>query len=179
LIIARNAVRAKNGTVFINVSSGGWDTHVGMFDMGMGGNFYQLATEFDRAVGALVEDLRASGDLASTLVVMMGEFGRTPANLNSRGGRDHYREVMCCGLIGGGVKGGRTLGVSSADGSRVIEPGWSANRAIRTEDNMCTIYSALGIDYTSSIADTPSGRRYSYIPGAADGVYQPVEEVFG
>ena len=57
-----------------------------MFDLGRGGNFYQLSGELDRAVGALVEDLRSSGNLASTLIVMMGEFGRTPGNLNSRGG---------------------------------------------------------------------------------------------
>lgn len=178
LIIARNAVRAKNGAVFINVTSGGWDTHVGMFDTGMGGNFYQLAADFDRAVGALVDDLRASGDLDQTLIVMMGEFGRTPANLNARGGRDHWKDAMCVGMIGGGVRGGRAMGATSADGSRVSEPGWSGDRIIRTEDIACTIYSALGIDYTKAIHDTPSGRTYRYVPGGGD-IYTSVEEVFG
>lgn len=178
LIIARNAVRSKNGAVFINVTTGGWDTHVGMFDTAVGGNFYQIANDMDRAVGALVDDLRASRDLDQTLIVMMGEFGRTPGNLNSRGGRDHYKDAMCAGLIGGGVKGGRAIGATSPDAARVTDPGWSGNRIIRTEDIACTIYSALGIDYTKEIRDTPSGRVYRYVPGAGDS-YQAIEEVFG
>jgi len=179
LLIARNAVNANNGAVFINCTMGGWDLHDTMFDLGRGGNFYQLSGELDRAVGALVEDLRTSGNLGSTLIVMMGEFGRTPGNLNSRGGRDHHKDAMCAAMIGGGVKGGRALGKTDGNGSRVTDPGWSQNRAMYTEDIAATIYSALGVDYTKSIVDTPSGRKYNYVPGSDEGRYQPIEEVWG
>ena len=179
LIIARNAVNANNGAVFINCTMGGWDLHDTMFDLGRGGNFYQLTGELDRAVGALVEDLRSTGNLGSTLIVMMGEFGRTPGNLNSRGGRDHLKDAMCAAMIGGGVKGGRALGKTEGTGSRITDPGWSQDRPIYTEDIATTIYSALGIDYNKAISDTPSGRRFQYIPGAEEGRYQPIEEVWG
>jgi uncharacterized protein (DUF1501 family) len=179
LLVARNAVRAKNGAVFVNVSVTGWDLHDTMFDTGRGGNFYQLTTELDRALAALVEDLKASGDFNETLIVLMGEFGRTPGNLNSRGGRDHFRDAMSVMMLGGGVKGGRVIGAKNGTGSAIVTPGWKGDRPIYTEDITSTIYSALGIDYTKSIADTPSKRRYVYVPGSSEGRYQPVEEVWG
>lgn len=179
LVVARNAVRAKNGAVFINATQGGWDTHVGQFDRGIATNNYTLSNDLDRAVGSLVEDLKASGQLGRTLIVMMGEFGRTPGVLNSRLGRDHYRPVMNVAMIGGGVRGGRVIGQTDATGAAIVSPQWSQDRAIYPEDITATIYSALGIDWTKGINDTPSGRRYNYINGAADGNFQPVEEVFG
>lgn len=179
LIVARNAVQAKNGAVFINVTTGGWDTHQQMFDTSYAPNMYTLTNDLDRAVGSLVEDLKASGDFQSTLIVMMGEFGRTPGVLNSRGGRDHHKNAMCAALLGGGVKGGQIIGEQSPDGATIVTPGWRADRAIYTEDVAATIFSALGIDWTKSITDTPSGRRFEYIPYASEGVHMPVEEVFG
>lgn len=178
LIVARNAVRAKNGAVFINVTQGGWDTHVGQFDMGQSPNIYTLTNELDRAVGSLVEDLKASGDFDSTLIVMMGEFGRTPGVLNSRAGRDHYRNVMSVAMMGGGVRGGRAIGVTDANGAAITDFGWSGQRPIYVEDITSTIYSALGVDWTRGIDDTPSGRRFFYVAGAAPDGYRPVEEVF-
>jgi hypothetical protein len=178
LIVARNAVRAKNGAVFINVTQGGWDTHVGQFDPGQTPNIYTLTNELDRAVGSLVEDLKASGDFDSTLIVMMGEFGRTPGVLNSRAGRDHYRNVMSVAMLGGGIKGGRAIGASDANGANITNFGWSGERPIYVEDITSTIYSALGVDWTRSIDDTPSGRRFYYVAGAAPDGYRPVEEVF-
>jgi uncharacterized protein (DUF1501 family) len=124
-----------------------------------------------------VDDLRASGDLDSTLIVMMGEFGRTPAALNSRGGRDHYRSAMSVAMIGGGIKGGRALGATDATGANIVDPGWGEGRAIYPDDIACTIYSALGIDWTKTIDDTPSGRRFYYINRTLD--FKPVEEVWG
>lgn len=179
LIVARNAIRAKNGATFINVSQNGWDTHVGQFDAAQPTNIYTLTNELDRAVGNLVDDLKASGDFDSTLIVMMGEFGRTPGVLNSRAGRDHYRDVMSVAMMGGGVKGGRVIGASDANGARITDFGWSQKRPIYVEDITATIYSALGIDWTKSIDDTPSKRKYYYVPGATEGTYLPVEEVWG
>jgi uncharacterized protein (DUF1501 family) len=179
LLVARNAIRAKNGVVFVNVTQGGWDTHVGQFDRGQVNNLYQLAGDLDRAVGSLVEDLKASGDFAETLIVMMGEFGRTPGVLNSRNGRDHYRPVMSIAMMGGGVRGGRTIGRSDATGAAITDTGWSGDRPIYPDDIAATIYSALGIDWTKAIDDTPSGRRFYYVNGAGDSGFRPVQEVFG
>jgi len=178
LLVARNAVQARNGVVFINVTQGGWDTHVGQFDRSQSANNYALSNDLDRAVGSLVEDLKASGDLSQTLIVMMGEFGRTPGVLNSRAGRDHYRPVMSVAMLGGGVRGGRVIGSSDSTGAAITDPGWSGNRAIYPEDVAATIYSALGIDWTKTIDDTPSSRRFYYINGAGDDGFRPVEEVF-
>ena len=160
LLVARNAIRGKMGVSFVNVTQGGWDTHIGQFDRAQPQNIYQLTNDLDRGVGALVEDLRASGDLDSTLIVLMGEFGRTPNVLNSRGGRDHYRTVMSVAMIGGGVRGGRVIGKTDSISATIIEPGWSGDRAIYPDDIAATIYSALGIDWTKTIDDTPSGRKF-------------------
>ena len=113
------------------------------------------------------------------MIVLMGEFGRTPGALNSRAGRDHYKDAMSVAMLGGGVKGGRVIGAKNSIGSTITDPGWKADRPIYTEDITATIYSALGVDYTRSITDTPSKRRYVYVPGAEEGRYQPVEEVWG
>ncbi len=60
----------------------------------------------------------------------------------------------------------------------MTDPGWSGNRTIRTEDIAATVYSALGIDWTKSIQDTPSGRKFEYVPFALSGRYTSVDEVF-
>lgn len=177
-IVARNAIRAKNGTVFVALNQQGWDTHQQMFDRSYSPNMYGLCGELDRAIGALVEDLRASGDLNQTLIVIMGEFGRTPGPLNSRGGRDHHKDAMSVVLIGGGVRGGMVIGATDRDGESITDPGWRQGRPIVMEDIAATVYSALGIDWTKSITDTPSGRRFEYVPYAELGLYMPIEEVF-
>ncbi len=178
-IVARNAIRAKNGTSFVNINLGGWDTHFQMFDRGYNGNIYNLCNDLDRGLSTLVEDLKASGDFASTLIVAMGEFGRTPGELNVRGGRDHHKFAMSVAMLGGGVRGGRVIGATDSEGDRIETPGWSQDRPIVMEDLAATIYSALGINWTKSITDTPSGRRFEYVPYATEGRYAPVDEVFG
>ena len=180
LLVARNAIRGKLGVSFVNVTQGGWDTHVNQFDRAVttNGNIYTLSNDLDRAVGSLVDDLRASGDLDSTLIVMMGEFGRTPGGLNSRGGRDHYRPAMSVAMLGGGVRGGRALGSTDSQGGTIVDPSWSLGRPIYPDDIAATIYSALGIDWTKTIDDTPSGRRFSYIGKTGEGGFTPVEEAF-
>jgi len=179
LIVARNAVRARNGAVFITARQGGWDTHQNMFDRGYAPNMYQLCNDLDRAIGGLVADLKESGDFDRTLIVIMGEFGRTPGLLNSRGGRDHHKWSMSVALLGGGVRGGRAIGAKDANGDRVVDPGWRMDRPIFMEDIAATIFSAMGIDWTKSITDTPSGRKFEYVPYGITGLYVPVDEVFG
>ena len=124
-IVARNAIRAKNGTAFVALDHGYWDTHQNMFDKNYAPNMYTLCRELDSAIGSLVQDLKASGDLDKTLIVMMGEFGRSPGALNPRGGRDHFRDAMSVVMIGGGIRGGTVIGATDSSGERIIEPGWS------------------------------------------------------
>ena len=178
-IVARNAVRSGQGASFINLTIGGWDMHQRMFDTGYPGNLYQVGGDLDRSIAMLVEDLKASGHFESTLIVMMGEFGRTPGALNVSGGRDHHKNAMCCAMLGGGVKGGRVIGATDANGAEVKDPGWSKQRPIYFEDITATIYSALGINWTRSLTETPSGRRFEYVPYASTGQHTCVQEVFG
>ena len=178
-IVARNSILANNGAVFIGLNHGGWDTHQNMFDRNSQPNMYALCGELDGAVGTLIEDLKAAGALERTLIVIMGEFARTPGDLNPRGGRDHHRDAMSAVMLGGGVRGGRVIGATDAIGEKIIDPGWSRQRPIVMEDIAATIYSAMGINWTKSIQDTPSGRKFEYVPFGYNGLYTPIEEVFG
>jgi len=178
-IVARNAVQSKLGISFVNIVYDGWDTHVGMFDPSYSPNMYGLCNDLDRGVGLMMKDLKASGDLGTTLIVLLGEFGRTPGLLNAQGGRDHWKDAMSICMAGGGVRGGRAIGKTAALGDEIVDPGWSGNRAIFMEDIACTMYSALGIDWTKSIANTPSGRVFEYVGQAATGAFTSVDEVFG
>ena len=177
--IARNAVLAENGVRFINISQFGWDTHQSMLIRGYQPNLYSLANELDQGVGTLIQDLKANGALGRTLIVMMGEFGRTPGPLNSQGGRDHHPDAMSAVLAGGGVAGGRVIGATDATGNLIADFGWSQQRAIYMEDITATIYSALGIDWTTMISDTPSGRAFQYVARSSLYTHTAVTEVFG
>ena len=115
--------------------------------------------------------------LDETLVVVMAEFGRTVGALNNQNGRDHNLRMSSV-WAGGGIRGGQVIGKTDATGNAVAEYGWSANRDVRPEDVTCTIYSALGIDYTTVRADDPLGRGFEYVPFAKDGTYKPVDEMF-
>jgi hypothetical protein len=178
-IVARNAVQAKAGTVFININHGSWDMHQNMFDRAYRPNMYQMCAELDNGVTNLATDLKASGDFSQTMIVMMGEFGRSPGELNPRGGRDHHKEAMSVAMLGGGVAGGRVIGATDPEGDRVAEYGWNQKRVIRMEDIAATMYSALGIDWTKGITDTPSGRKFEYVPFGQQGFYVPIDEVWG
>jgi uncharacterized protein (DUF1501 family) len=178
MVTARNLVQAKLGAAFVSITQSGWDLHSQQFNKQQSVNLYSLTNDLDRSLGNLIMDLKASGDLASTLIVVIGEFGRTPGPLNSRDGRDHFRPVMSALMIGGGVQGGRAIGVTDEISGAILEPGWRGDRAIYVQDITATIYSALGIDWTKSIDNALQGRRYIYIEGAAEGQYGPVEDVF-
>jgi hypothetical protein len=86
---------------------------------------------------------------------------------------------MAMAMLGGGVRGGRVLGATDSDGARIVDYGWSQNRPIYMEDIAATLYSALGIDWTKNIVDTPSGRRFEYVERAGTGLFTAVNEVFG
>lgn len=177
LIVARNLVASKKGTRFVQTTLGGWDHHSDIYDRADPQSLYGRCAEFDAALGALLTDLKASNLLDETLVVIVSEFGRTVGALNNQNGRDHYLRNAVV-FAGAGVKGGRPLGKTNADGSAVTDFGWSAQRDVRPEDVTCTIYSALGIDYTTVRRDDPLGRGFEYVPYAAEGLYAPIEELW-
>lgn len=186
LIIARNLAAGRKGTRFIQATFNGWDHHDGIYDKPANGvnSLYTQCAQFDPAFGALMTDLRAmpgstSGTtlLDETLVVVVAEFGRTVGGLNSQGGRDHNLRMSTV-WAGGGIRGGKIIGKTDASGDTVVDYGWSQNRDIRPEDVTCTVYSALGIDFTTVRHDDPLNRGFEYVPFAKDGTYKPVEELF-
>jgi hypothetical protein len=162
-LLARRLVEA--GIPFVEVTSGGWDTHQDNFD-----RVKKLSGEVDPAMSSLIKDLKERGLLDSTLVIWMGEFGRTP-KINSRGakpGRDHYPRAWSTVLTGGGIKGGQVIGKTDAEGAEVVE------RPVSAINFMATVCKALGIDYTK-MNQTPIGRPVRI----ADRGAEPVAEVFG
>ena len=189
LILARNLFRAEAGTRFILASHGGWDHH---------GNIYKektrnhpvLMRELDVALTSLIKDLastrstHAAGKtlLDETLVIAMGEFGRTPGPITeTRKGREHYIHAHSGMFAGGGIRRGAVIGKTDPTGGTIIDPGWSEKRPIYMEDIACVIYSALGIDWTKTIETTPSGRTFHYVEPASGTKYmhfQPVTELF-
>ncbi|BDC52214.1 hypothetical protein F183_A45290 [Bryobacterales bacterium F-183] len=175
-IAARNLLRARMGTRFVQITIGGWDNHVNIY--ANNANLQAATRALDNGLGPLLADLKQDGLLNETLVVVMGEFGRTVGPLNVQGGRDHHPQQTVL-MAGAGIRGRRAIGVTNADGSTVIEPGWSYNREIRAEDIGATIYSALGIDWTQIKRDYPLGRGFEYIPGASTGDYAPIRELWG
>ena len=109
-----------------------------------------LIPALDLAVSALVDDLRDRRLLDETLIVVMGEFGRTP-KINTAGGRDHWPRAFSVALAGGGVRGGQVIGGSDATGES------PADRPVTPSDLVCTIYTLLGLDPASEL-QTDNGR---------------------
>jgi uncharacterized protein (DUF1501 family) len=132
----------------------------------------------DAAVSQLIVELKANGKFNETLIVMVGEFGRTVGQLSAAAGRDHYVQQFCF-FAGGGVRGGTTIGATNAIGGATTDFGWRRQRDVRPEDVEATIYSALGINYTSIRYDDPFGRGFEYVPFASEDLYGPVNELFG
>ena len=182
-VVARNLVAAHRGTRFVQITFGGWDHHTNIYSKKAESSLYTQMAQFDPGFGAMLSDLSimpgaAAGRtmLDETMVVVLGEFGRTvgpPVNT----GRDHLTR-MSIALAGGGVRGGTIIGKTDPTGATAAEFGWRANRDVRPEDLTTTIYSALGIDYTTVRHDDPLGRGFEYVPAAKDGVYMPVDELF-
>jgi hypothetical protein len=131
-LLARRLIERR--VPFVEVSLGGWDTHEGNFPA-----VQRLSAVLDRAWAALMQDLDERGLLDSTLIVWMGEFGRTPV-INPRVGRDHYPKAWTVVLGGGGVRGGQVLGRTSSDGLTVED------RPVTTPDLISTICLGLGLD---------------------------------
>ena len=132
---------------FIEVTDGGWDTHVN--------NFESLKTKLgilDQAVNALIEDLKASGLYDKTLIVIATDFGRTP-NININNGRDHHPGAFSGVLIGAGIKGGQAYGKSDEKGMKAVE------NIVSPSDFNATIAAAAGLPI-EQIVISPEGRPF-------------------
>ncbi len=145
-LLARRLVEV--GVSFVEVTLGGWDTHQDNFS-----RVKSLSSQVDPAMATLVKDLKERGLLDSTLVIWMGEFGRTP-KINARGpkpGRDHYPRAWSAVMMGGGIKGGQVIGKTDNEGATVVD------EKISGLDYMATVCKVLGINYTKQ--NTGPGNR--------------------
>jgi uncharacterized protein (DUF1501 family) len=161
-LLARRLV--ETGVSFVEVNLGGWDTHQDNFD-----RVKSLSGQVDPAMSSLIRDLKDRGMLDDTLVIWMGEFGRTP-KINTRGakpGRDHYPRAWTTVMVGGGIKGGQAVGKTDKEGAAVEE------RPISGLDFLATVCKVLGVDYTKQ-NQTPIGRPIRIVDKGAN----PVKALF-
>jgi hypothetical protein len=131
-LLARRLV--ERGVKVVEVALRGWDTHDDNFN-----RVAALCDQVDPAFNALLDDLRSRGLLERTLVVWMGEFGRTP-KINARGGRDHFPRAFSAVMAGGGVRGGQIIGKTNADGTEV------ADHPVVVPDLMTSLLHAFQVD---------------------------------
>lgn len=150
-LLARRLVEA--GVRFVTVSHGGWDTH----DNDSKHCKDHLVPPLDKGMSALIEDLGQRGLLKDTLVVCMGEFGRTP-QINPLGGRDHWPKTGCAIFAGAGVPGGQVVGATDDKGGEPKE------RPVKPQDVAVTLYEKLGIDH-SRFYVTPQNRPVKIADG--------------
>ncbi len=153
VLMARRLVEV--GVPFVEVSLGGWDTHQNNF-----ARVKTLSEQVDAALSALVTELKDKGLLDSTLIVWMGEFGRTP-NINNRGaqpGRDHYPRAWSLAMFGAGIKG-RVVGKTDKEGASVVE------RPTTAQDFLGTVCELMGIDHTKK-NETSTGRPIQMVEKA-------------
>ena len=143
LLLARRLV--DSGVRFVTVNYAGWDHHAKIFE-----SLDKKLPEFDRGVSALVEDMHARGTFANTLLVVMGEFGRTP-KMNKDAGRDHWGQAASLLFAGAGVKPGFVLGKTDKHGA------FTTQRPVSPADVAYTIFDTLGIDPHKQLT-APDGR---------------------
>jgi uncharacterized protein (DUF1501 family) len=157
-LLARRLV--EHGVTFVEVESNGWDTHQDNF-----ARTKSLSEQVDPAFAALVIELKERGLLEKTLVIWMGEFGRTP-RVNPNTGRDHYPRAFNVALAGGGIKGGQVIGATSDNGTDVKE------RPVTVADLFCTFCQALKVNPRKERI-SPLQRPVKIVDGG-----QPVKELF-
>jgi Protein of unknown function (DUF1501) len=155
-LLARRLVEA--GCRFVTTVNGPsivWDTHKD--------NFRQLESKLvppmERAFSALLDDLEDRGLLDSTLVIWLGDFGRTPA-INKDAGRDHWPQCYSAVLAGGGIRGGQVIGVSDAIGA------YPKDQPVTPADLHATVFTALGYDPHAITYRSPEGRPFPLSEGS-------------
>lgn len=158
-LLARRLVEA--GVRVVTLSYSFWDWH---------GKNFKTAKEnlpdFDQALSALIEDLDARGMLEDTSVIAWGEFGRTP-KINKDGGRDHWPNVSCALLAGGGMKTSQVIGATDRMGGEAIQ------RPVSFQEVFATLYHNLGINASTTTVSDLTGRPHYLV----DGNVQPIKEL--
>jgi hypothetical protein len=158
-LLARRLVEA--GVPFITLYEGGWDHHTKLFS-----TLKRRLPTFDQTVAALIDDLKQRGMLDSTLVLVLGEFGRTP-QINKDGGRDHWSSAMSVMFAGGGTPGGQVVGATDKKGYAAVE------RVLSPENFASTVYTKLGID-PGKILYAPNARPSHLVSDPT-----PIRELIG
>lgn len=165
-LLARRLV--ESGTRFVTAAgfhSNSWDTHAKNDE----GHRDRLCPVLDRTLAALLDDLEQRGLLETTVVLAMGEFGRTPF-VNPDLGRDHWPTCWSLAIGGGGIRGGQVIGSSDETGAQIT------SRATSMGDIFATIYKAFGIDWNKEY-DTPIGRPIKIANSLEDQTGAPISEL--
>jgi hypothetical protein len=158
-LLARRLVEA--GVPFITLYDGGWDHHTVLFN-----TLKKRLPTWDQTVAALIDDLHQHGMLETTMVIALGEFGRTP-QINKQAGRDHWSNAMSVLFAGGGTPGGQVVGATDVKGYAAVE------RVLSPENFVSTVYAKLGID-PDKILYTQSGRPAHLVSDPT-----PIRELMG
>ena len=151
LLMARRLVEAVARCV--TLSYGRWDSHGKNFDL-----VRDHGTKLDQGLTALVEDLDARGMLDDVTVVAWGEFGRTP-RINKDAGRDHWPQVSCALLAGGGLKTGQVIGSTNRLGEH------AATRPVTFSEIFATLWHAIGVNPETTTINDPTGRPQHLVDG--------------
>jgi len=153
LLMARRLVEA--GARCVSLSFGRWDSH------GKNGDLVRdHGTKLDQCLSALVDDLAVRGMLDDVTVIAWGEFGRTP-KINNGGGRDHWPQVSCAIMAGGGMKTGQVIGSTNRLGE------YAKDRPVKFSDVFATLWHNLGIDPETTTIPDPSGRPQHLVDGGS------------
>ena len=144
LLIARRLIEA--GVRVVSLSFGRWDSHGKNFDM-----VRDHGGKLDQCLSALIEDLDVRGMLDDVTIVVWGEFGRTP-KINKEAGRDHWSQVSCAYLAGGGIRAGQVIGATNRLGE------YATLRPVHVQEVIATLYHNLGIEVASTTVADPTGR---------------------
>jgi uncharacterized protein (DUF1501 family) len=162
LLMARRLVQV--GVPFVEVNLGGWDLHAGVFDTLKN----QRLPVLDKGISAITADLKRRGMLENTVLVWMGEFGRTP-RINQDVGRDHWAASWSVMIGGGGLKNGQAVGATDKDGVQIAD----GSKAYLPGDIWATVAMAMGIP-VSTVHTSKRGRPMKLANGGT-----PIQELIG
>jgi hypothetical protein len=143
-LVARRLIEA--GVRCVTMTFGRWDSHGKNFDL-----VRDHGSKLDLGVSALIEDLEARGMLDDVTIVVWGEFGRTP-RINNNAGRDHWPQVSCAFMAGGGMKTGQAIGSTNRLGE------YAKDRPVHFQEIFATVYHNLGINPAGTTINDPTGR---------------------
>ncbi len=183
---AVRVIAANKGTRVFQLQLDGWDHHISIYQPNAAFGLQRRSMAFDEGFSYLIDALSSQpahgGEpgslLDQTLLVAVGEFGRTTGPLNSSNGRDHFPYVVPALFAGGGVQPGRVIGVTSSQGDVITDPGWRRTRYMGINDLAATVYSALGIVWTERFTETPSGRTFEMVDTSQTGPAHIIDQLF-